>query len=124
MVKVKLRYILLLIAFVLVSFQSVFAETAPLQAKEEAVKNLRDPTTPLMGVVASKRKSLPVLQAIIERDGKRYAIVAGKTVVAGDKVSGVKVADIGKTWVNYEVNGKLRQVSLRRNITGIKKKTN
>jgi hypothetical protein len=74
---------------------------------------LVDPTRPVTAA-AEVRHAADVLrvEAIVDRDGQRIAIVGGKVVRAGDRLSWGQVQEVTPTGIRYVAAGRIQFTAL------------
>ncbi len=75
---------------------------------------LADPTRPLTAaaVAEARRPGQIRIQAILDRDGQRIAIVDGSVVRAGDRLSWGQVEAVTPTGIRYLAVGRMRFAEL------------
>jgi hypothetical protein len=73
-----------------------------------AQDTLLDPTRPVSAASQGHQTEGVRVQAILDRDGHRVAIVAGEIVRAGDRRPWGQVEEVTATGIRYVVGGKTR----------------
>ncbi len=74
---------------------------------------LVDPTRPVTASAqAHHAEDVLRLEAILDRDGQRIAIVGGKVVRAGDRLSWGQVQEITATGIRYSAAGRIQFLAL------------
>jgi len=95
-----------------------------LAATNVVAADLRDPMRPANAPAAALRRPTGVaplqLQAIMSTTGSRLAIVDGKVVRVGDKVSGALINEISSDSIHYTRGGKALVASLSNNTLNVR----
>ena len=91
---------------------AVLAAFALLSTVAYADDTLVDPTRPATAGPQAHRTGEVRVQAILDRDGHRVAIVAGEIVRAGDRRPWGEVEEVTKTGIRYVFAGRTRFAAL------------
>ncbi len=91
---------------------TLFTAAVLLGAAAHAQGTLVDPTRPASASSVGHRAGEVRVEAILDRDGHRIAIVAGEIVRAGDRRAWGLVEEVTATGIRYVAGGKTRFAAL------------